>query len=128
MWSAVYVAALVGMVAFAAADGVVVALVAVVVWGIGSGGNWVVSTERIASLGPDALMARLGALDNVAMIAGQTIGVVALAAWVDAGGSLLVGVTALAVLAAGAWAWLSLDVAPVDLEHPDSAAAGSVSA
>lgn len=115
------------MVAFAAADGLVLALVAVVVWGIGSGGNWVVSTERIASLGPDALMARIGALDNVAMIAGQTLGVVALALWVKAGASLVVGVGALALLAAGAWAWLSVDVAP-RLEPEDSGAVGSASA
>ena len=127
VWSAIYLAALLGMVAFAAADGLVLALVAVVVWGIGSGGNWVVSTERIASLGPDALMARLGALDNVAMIAGQTIGVVALALWVESGASLVVGVGALALLAAGAWIWLSVD-ATRRLESGDSGAVGSASA
>ena len=128
VWSTIYLAALVGMVAFAAADGLVLALVAVVVWGIGSGGNWVVSSERIAALGPDAFMARLGALDHVSMIAGQTIGVVALALWVGAGASLFAGVTILALLAAAAWAWLSVDAGATGLEPDGSGAVGSAGA
>jgi predicted MFS family arabinose efflux permease len=55
------------------------AIFAVVLWGIGSGGNWVLSSERIATLGPDHLMGRLTALDHIGMTAAMTLGTLAAA-------------------------------------------------
>jgi len=107
VWSMVYAAGLAGMVAFALAETAVAGLLAAVVWGIGAGGNWVLSSERIAALGPDRLQARLNSIDLIAMLGGQTLGVVALAIWIDGGHSAASGVAILAGFALASWTLLS---------------------
>ncbi|MBL4686975.1 MAG: MFS transporter [Nannocystaceae bacterium] len=107
LWTGAYVAGLLGMLGFAAADSLGTALLAVVAWGVGSGANWVLSGERIAVLVPDRLQARLNAVDQISMILGQTLGVVLLAAWLTGGGSAATGVGLLAAVAAVAWALLA---------------------
>ncbi|MEM6988981.1 MAG: MFS transporter [Myxococcota bacterium] len=107
MWTLAYAAGLLGMAAFASTGGFAIAIVAVVAWGIGSGANWVLSGERIAALGPDPLQARLNAIDQISMIAGQTLGVGLLALWLDAGGTAGGGVGVLVVVAALAWTLLA---------------------
>jgi MFS family permease len=106
-WHVVYALGLLGMVGFAMAPGVALALLAAVAWGVGSGGNWVLSAERIAALSPDGMMARLNGLDQISMIVGQTLGVTLLAVWLTSGHTVTSGVTILAIVAAVAWLGLS---------------------
>lgn len=103
IWHGMYYVGLISMVAFAAADSIGIAVVAVVLWGVASGANWVLSSERIAALGPDPMLARLNALDQIAMIVGQTLGVGLLALWLHSGGTTTAGVGLLATIAAVAW-------------------------
>lgn len=103
VWQSTYALGLVGVVALGFASGVGVAVVAVFAWGIGGGANWVICAERIAALGPDRYMARLGAIDQVAMIVAMTVAVLVLAGWVELGGSLGAGVLGLSGLAAVGW-------------------------
>ncbi len=103
VWQLTYVVGLLGVVALGAASTVGLAVTAAFAWGVGGGANWVISAERMATLGPDRFMARLGAIDQVAMIAAMTFSVVALASWVELGGNLGAGVLALVGLAAVGW-------------------------
>jgi hypothetical protein len=82
------------------------ALMAVaLVWGLGSGANWVLSSAEIQRLSPDRFVGRLSAIDNLAL----TVGLCA----TSLGGAVLVervgvpGAAAWLGLGAGVLAWLA---------------------
>ncbi|WP_437333451.1 MFS transporter [Sorangium sp. So ce394] len=81
------------------------ALIAVaLVWGLGSGANWVLSSAEIQRLSPDRFVGRLSAIDNLVL----TVGLCA----TSLGGAVLVervgapGVAAWLGLGAGVLAWI----------------------
>jgi hypothetical protein len=97
--------ALAGMGAVVALGHPAALLAAALVWGLGSGTNWVLTSASLQRRAPDAFIGRLAALDDLATVAAQTLGVVAAAALVAASGELA---AVHAILAAGALAWLGL--------------------
>ncbi|WP_437722396.1 MFS transporter [Sorangium sp. So ce861] len=78
------------------------ALIAVaLVWGLGSGANWVLSSAEIQRLSPDRFVGRLSAIDNLMLTAGlcatslggavlvERVGVPGVAAWLGLGAGVL---------------------------------------
>lgn len=63
----------------------VLALLAMLLWGAGAGGNWVLSTARIQEIAPPTVVGRMVALDELAMITGMCVSVLAAGWLVDAG-------------------------------------------
>ena len=106
VWQLTYAVGLLGVVGIGWASNIAVAIGAVLAWGLGGGANWVIAAERMAALGPDRYMARLSAIDQVAMIVAMTSAVVLLAVWLELGGTLGVGVVGLAGLGAVGWVGL----------------------
>ncbi len=56
-----------------------------VLWGVGAGGNWVLSSEALQRLGPDHLLGRLGALDHLGFVLAQSVSVLGAALLVEYG-------------------------------------------
>ncbi|KYG10324.1 MFS transporter permease [Sorangium cellulosum] len=78
------------------------ALIAVaLVWGLGSGANWVLSSAEIQRLSPDRFVGRLSAIDNLVLTVGlcatslggavlvERVGVPGVAAWLGLGAGVL---------------------------------------
>ncbi len=61
------------------------ALFAMLLWGMGSGGNWVLSTARVQEISPPQVLGRMVALDELAMMSGMCIAVVGAGWLVDEG-------------------------------------------
>jgi MFS family permease len=105
-WTLAALATFAGIGAFAVSGGVAALVVTGLIWGAGTGANWVLTTTRLQVEAPDALRGRLAALDVLAFTLGQTstavagayvgtwLGSPAAAAWVG--------------LAAGVAAWVAL--------------------
>lgn len=83
-------------------------LCAALVWGMGSGANWVLSSASLQRLSPDSAIGRLASLDELAttaaMVAGGFIAVAALEGGTGIVAAALVG----ALAGLGGWAWLSV--------------------
>lgn len=107
MWRAAYWLGLCGTAAIGFASGPWALVLASLVWGLGGGANWVVSTEQMQRHTPDWILARTSALDQIGMTVGMTLGVMGVALAVDAGFGLGVGMLG-AVVPAGV-GWLLLD-------------------
>ncbi len=81
-------------------------LATALVWGVGSGANWVVSTAQMQRLAEDRVMGRLAATDNLATTLAQVVGALV--------GGALVAVTSVAAhavwlgAAVGAISWIAL--------------------
>jgi MFS family permease len=86
-----------------------VALLAALFWGVGSGSNWMLSTNEIQRRAPDAVSGRLVALDSMCLLAGQCLSVLlgALAEGAAPGqdASALVGVALGSAGLVSLWAW-----------------------
>lgn len=63
-----------GTALFAFTDVGVVVAVGVLLWGMGSGANWVAATTRVQTLSPDPMRGRLSAAELVGHTTGQCIG------------------------------------------------------
>ena len=82
----------------------------VLLWGIGTGSNWVKSTVMLQTLAPDGYLGRLTAIDLLASGAAVSAGAVAGACVIDAGGPAVISPMLGVVLGAIAFALLNLGV------------------
>jgi len=110
-WPALELAAFVGVAGVALSSGPLTLALAALVWGIGVGGVWVITSAAQQRLAPDAVLGRASALDFAAFTAlscsgalggaalADATGTPALAAW----GPLALGGVAWAALAAVTW-------------------------
>jgi MFS family permease len=95
--------------AFALAGPGLALLAFALLWGMGSGANWVLSSAELQRLAPDALVGRLAAIDDLGATVGLVLGGLAGGALAEATGSvapaawigLALGVTAAAALFRG---------------------------
>ena len=115
VWHALYAVGLIGMAIFSLAPMVpaplwLVAAPAVVLWGAGSGGNWVLSGESTQRLVADRFLGRAGSLDAFSTALAMTAGVVGAALLVETSGLIPVGALPGIVVAAGIWLWLNARV------------------
>jgi MFS family permease len=78
-------------------------LVAALAWGMGGGGNWVLSSAAIQRLSPESFVGRLSAIDNLAWTTAMCLAALGGAALVDRTGAH--GASAWLGLAVGAGAW-----------------------
>ncbi|MCB9607081.1 MAG: hypothetical protein H6716_10850, partial [Polyangiaceae bacterium] len=105
-WNATTWSAFIGVGALALAPNGSWLAVAVFVWGLGVGANWVAATTRLQRLAPDHLLGRLAALDlfghTLGQCAGALLGAVVAQHFVRPSASALTGV------ALGISAWLIL--------------------
>jgi MFS family permease len=95
---------LVGMALFLLTDHPAALLVAALIWGVGSGTNWVLSVSAIQQLAPSDVIGRMGGADLCAMTLAQGAGAIAGALLIEAGPGPLVAVG----MGAVAWAILWL--------------------
>ena len=58
-------------------------LVVALIWGLGVGANWVMSTTRLQQRAPDAMLGRLSAMDFIAFTTGQSLAALAGGALAD---------------------------------------------
>ena len=87
LMGAAYAVALGGMVVLGSWPGAVGASVAVVLWGLGSGANWVVSQAELQRLAPASTLGRLAAVDALAVAVGMSGGALGAGAMVEWAGS-----------------------------------------
>lgn len=73
-WNATTWCSLLGVAALAMAPNALFLSLAVLVWGVGVGANWVAATTRLQRLAPDHLLGRLAALDLFGHTLGQCAG------------------------------------------------------
>ena len=106
-WAGSYALGLGGMVAFAWAPGWPALVLGALGWGIGLGANWVLSTEQLQSRAPDAILARLSAVDHLAFIVAQTLGVTLAAVTATTGVGDAPAVLLAAITAFTGFSWLS---------------------
>ncbi len=97
-WNATTWCALLGVAALSMAPNTLFLSLAVLVWGVGVGANWVAATTRLQRLAPDHLLGRLAALDLFGHTLGQCAGAL--------GGALVA--TQLADPRAAAWTGVAL--------------------
>jgi MFS family permease len=81
-------------------------LVATLAWGMGGGGNWVLSSAAIQRLSPESYVGRLSAIDNLAWTTAMCLAALGGAALVDRTG--VHGASAWLGLAVGAGAWIGV--------------------
>ena len=107
-WTAI---AMGSMLAFAVASalslGAPILLVAVLVWGAGSGANWVLASSVTQRLAGDSRIGRLSSIDELATTLSMMSGATIAALVVDAGGAALTAVSI--TLALGALAWAAIE-------------------
>lgn len=107
-WNATTWSAFVGVAALALAPSAAWLAVAVFVWGIGVGANWVAATTRLQRLAPDHLLGRLAALDlfghTLGQCAGALLGAIVAQHFARPSASAWTGV----VLGVSAWLMLKL--------------------
>lgn len=100
-------AAFVGILVFPSVESMPVALLAVtLVWGMGGGANWVLSSSALQRLAPDSHVGRLASLDELTMTAAMVGGAFGAAALLEGGTGAMIA--ALAGVSAGAAAWIGL--------------------
>lgn len=112
VWHVLYIVGLVGMTGLALSPSVAAPLwllagPAVIIWGAGSGGNWVLSSESMQRLVADRFLGRASSLDAFTAALAMTVGVVGAAVLIEATGALLVG--ALPAIAGALVMWLGLN-------------------
>lgn len=95
-------------------------LVAALVWGMGGGSNWVLTSASLQRLAPDAMIGRLSSIDDLATTTTMVVGALLAAFLCQASFSLqAIGATA---AGAGLVAWIALSLrraeAPLSLEKP----------
>lgn len=82
-------------------------LVVALLWGMGSGANWVLSSSALQRLASDRFIGRLASIDDLAttaaMVGGAFVGAVVL----ETGAGALTAAAVGAVMGSVAWAWLS---------------------
>jgi MFS family permease len=76
-----------GVALFALATHWAVLVIALLAWGMGAGGNWVLSTAAIQRLSPDHAVGRLSAIDGLGWTCGMCLATIAGGVLVDATGS-----------------------------------------
>lgn len=96
---------------FAVSREPVLLVVASLVWGLGAGTNWVLSSAQLQLRAPDHAVGRLASLDVFAMTGAQAVSAVAAALLIEAGLSPVALVLAPAVLWAALWVSPRLAVA-----------------
>ncbi len=84
----------------------VLLLVAALVWGMGSGANWVLSSAALQRLAPDSHIGRLASLDDLTMTAAMIAGAFGGAAVLEGGAGAAVAGAGGALIAAAGWVWL----------------------
>ena len=115
VWHGLYAAGLIGMAIFALSPMVaaplwLIAAPAAVLWGVGSGGNWVLASESIQRLVADRFLGRASSLDAFAAALAMTVGVVGTAVLIEASGAISIGTMPGIAAAVGIWLWLSARV------------------
>jgi MFS family permease len=93
-------------------DGAVALALTVLIWGMGSGTNWVLASTALQQRAPDAMIGRLASLDELIATALMVASALAAGALVTAGVSSSVVVTTLAAAGGVAWVVLSARSAP----------------
>jgi predicted MFS family arabinose efflux permease len=101
--------ALAGIVLFPIVESVpVVLLVVALLWGMGSGANWVLASAELQRLAPDRYVGRLASLDDLAteglLVGGAFVGAAAL----EGGAGTTAAAIAGALLGLAGWVWLWL--------------------
>lgn len=83
------------------------AIASVLVWGLGGGASWVLTTTRLQLMSAPSMRGRLIAIDTVGLALGMSGGAFVTALLVDAGASIAQAATALVAVAALGWLWIS---------------------
>ena len=122
--------ALAGMVVFPLVESVpVVLLVVTLLWGMGSGANWVLSSSALQRLSPDRYIGRLSSVDDLATTATMVGGAFIGAAVLENDAGALAAVLGGAVLGLLSWVGLSsVGTSGAAVTAPSSARAASVKA
>lgn len=83
------------------------AFASALVWGMGGGAAWVLTTTRLQLMSAPSMRGRLIAIDSVGLALGMSGGAFVTALLVDAGASIAEGTTVLVAVAAVGWLWIS---------------------
>jgi len=83
--AAVNLVGLLGIAAFLATQEPIVLVFTSLIWGIGSGGNWVLAQAELQERAPAGMLGRLSGLDVLAMTLGQSLAAVATAGAIELG-------------------------------------------
>ena len=113
VWGGLYMIGLVGMALFVLSPNWWLGAASVVIWGVGTGGNWVLSSETMQRDVVDRYLGRASALDSCASVLAMSLSVVGAAAVIEMTGSIAWGGLPWIALAAAIWGWLNIRVSGI---------------
>lgn len=113
VWIAFHGLALVSMALFFSVPAGYVLVALSVLWGAGSGTNWLFSSEGMQRLADDEYQGRVAALDGTIYIAAQALAVLAAAALIDSGAPLSIVLVFVTLGAAASFALFRRKPAPL---------------
>jgi len=106
MWWGLNVASLFGMLLFLGSGSLALVVVSMLIWGAGTGGNWVVAHTRLQALAPSEVIGRVAALDELLSVSAMSVGALAIGLAIDCG--MASTWPTVGVIALGFIAWIAV--------------------